>query len=220
MPFIDSIVPCNVKFHFKCGLSASQYQTSHVKLARERRHRAFWRSVTPILFLTCSPLPVGVCDAKSPDLVLWLGFKWKIKGQSGHLSPAEVGLSQAVTLCGRQRFCSGGSRGPACAAGALFVWPEKLEAQVEDPMFIKWSKAWRPWTWNLSFHFLFLENELHEWQRMPFPKLLCGVRGLTSESFSAKHKNVSALSIWAQLQGQHLVTFLSKRLLRIKAFSL
>ncbi|XP_065522864.1 receptor-type tyrosine-protein phosphatase N2 isoform X3 [Lathamus discolor] len=34
------------------------------------------------------------------------------------------------------------------------------------------------------------ENELHKWQRMPFPKLLCGVRGLTSESFSAKHKNV------------------------------
>ncbi|KQK77424.1 receptor-type tyrosine-protein phosphatase N2-like protein [Amazona aestiva] len=33
------------------------------------------------------------------------------------------------------------------------------------------------------------ENELHKWQRMPFPKLLCGVRGLTSESFSAKHKN-------------------------------
>ena len=116
-------------------------------------------------------------------------------------------------LFGREPGPSLCGRGPLCLAWEAGGpgWGSNVHQMI---------KGLKPWTWNLSFHFLFLENELHEWQRMPFPKLLCGVRGLTSESFSAKHKNVSALSIWAQLQGQHLVTFLSKRLLRIKAFSL
>lgn len=71
---------------------------------------------------------------KSSDL----GPSWGLKRdqRAGSPSQTEVGLSQATTPRGRWGFVLGG--------WGAFVWPEKLEARVADPVFIKCSEAQRP----------------------------------------------------------------------------
>lgn len=101
----------------------SQCKIIHVELVRASRLPVLW---DPSPILTCSPSP-GVCSVKSPDL----GPSWGLKRdqRAGGSSQPEVGLSQATTPRGRWGFVLGG--------WGAFVWPEKLEAHVANPAFIK-----------------------------------------------------------------------------------
>lgn len=78
----------------------------------KKRVAGFFQIGQPHFVLDLLPSAIGGVQFEISDLAL----KLRIKGQSEHLSPAEVGLSQAVTLWGGQRFCSDRNLGPGCEA--------------------------------------------------------------------------------------------------------
>lgn len=82
MPFTDSIVPCNVKFHFKCGLSVAQCKTSHVKLAKEKTCRVF-QIGQPHFVLDLHPSAIGGVQSEIPDLALLGSLNERSKGRAG-----------------------------------------------------------------------------------------------------------------------------------------